>query len=138
MDEDEAEARDHPGDDDRPAVPTQEQITPMTVEAAARLICALYRRGDRVSLDGLAERMSANGLGVRRQRLVEGLAALAAVGVLELSADGSRTLATSWADAQELVGQVPVTEEDDLPLSPAPTGGAVPVDEGSGRATHDA
>lgn len=137
-DDDESEARHYPGDGDRPAVPAQEQITPLTVEAAARLVSALYRPGDQVSLDGLTERMNANGLGVRRQRLVEVLAALAVVGVLELSADGSRTLATSWADAQELVGQVPVTEEDDLPLSPAATGGADPVDEGRGRATHDA
>jgi hypothetical protein len=137
-DEDEAEARAHPGDDDRPAVPTQEQITPLTVEAAARLVSALYRPGDQVSLDGLTERMSANGLGVRRQRLVEVLAALAVQGVLELSVDGSRTLATSWADARELVGQVPVTEEDDLPPGPAPTGGADPVDEGSAWTAHDA
>jgi hypothetical protein len=127
-DEVEAEARDHPGDDDRPAVPTQEQITPLTVEAAARLVCSLYRRGDRVSLDGLAERMSANGLGVRRQRLVEVLAALALLGVLELSADGSRTLTTSWADAQGLVGQAPGTEKDNDLLAP----------ESSAWGTHDA
>jgi hypothetical protein len=127
-DDDEAEARDYPGDGDRPAVPAQEQITPLTVEAAARLVSALYRPGDQVSLDGLTERMSANGLGVRRQRLVEVLAALAVAGVLELSADGSRTLATSWADAQELVGQVPATEKDNDLLAA----------ESSAWRTHDA
>jgi hypothetical protein len=139
-DEDEAEARDHPGDDDRPAVPTQEQITPLTVEAAARLVSALYRRGDQVSLDGLTERMSTNGLGVRRQRLVEVLAALAARGVLELSPDGSRTLATSWAAAQKLVGGMTATDENNDPVPPgqASTGGADLAGESSTWRTHDA
>ena len=55
--------------------------------------------------------MRAHGLGVRRQRLVEVLTKLAMQGVLEVSADGSRTLASSWANAQEVISRIAATEE---------------------------
>ena len=125
---------------DRPAIPSQAQIGPLTVEAATRLIFALYRPGDRVSLDGLAERMRAHGLGVRRQRLVEVLTKLAMRGVLELSADGSRTLTSSWSNAQEAISRMAATEEeDDLELDgEASDWGADRDGEGGQERTHDA
>jgi hypothetical protein len=129
-----------PGNGDRPAIPSQAQIAPLTLEAAARLIFALYRPGDRVSLDGLAERMRAHGLGVRRQRLVEVLTKLAMQGVLEVSTDGSRTLTSSWANAQEVISRVAATEgEDDLELEgEASDWGADRDGEGGQERTHDA
>jgi hypothetical protein len=129
-----------PGNGDRPAIPSQAQIAPLTLEAAARLIFALYRPGDRVSLDGLAERMRAHGLGVRRQRLVEVLTKLAMQGVLEVSTDGSRTLTSSWANAQEVISRVAATEgEDDLELEgEASDWGADRDGEGGQERSHDA
>jgi len=129
-----------PGSADRPAIPSQAQIAPLTPEAAARLIFALYRPGDRVSLDGLAERMRAHGLGVRRQRLVEVLTKLARRGVLELSADGSRTLTSSWSNAQEVISRMAATEEeDDLDLGgEASDWGADLNDESGEENSHDA
>lgn len=129
-----------PGNGGRPAIPIQAQIAPLTVEAAARVIFALYRPGDRVSLDGLTERMRGHGLGVRRQRLVEVLTKLAMRGVLELSADGSRTLTSSWANAQEAISRMAATEEaDDLELDgEASDWGADPCDEGDQERTQDA
>ena len=139
--DEEADSEDSdPGNGDRPAIPSQAQIAPLTVEAAARLIFALYRPGDRVSLDGLAERMRAHGLGVRRQRLVEVLTKLAMRGVLELSADGSRTLASSWSNAQEVISRMVATEEeDDLELEgEASDWGADRNDESGKENSHDA
>jgi hypothetical protein len=129
-----------PGNGDRPAVPSQAQIAPLTLEAAARLIFALYRPGDRVSLDGLTERMRAHGLGVRRQRLVEILTKLAMQGVLGLSADGSRTLTSSWSNAQEAISRMAATEEkDDLELEgEASDWGADRDDEGGQERAYDA
>jgi hypothetical protein len=125
---------------DRPAIPDQAQIAPLTVEAAARLIFALYRPGDLVSLDGLTERMRAHGLGVRRQRLVEVLTKLAMRGVLELSADGSRTLTSSWSNAPEVISRMAATEdEDNLELEgEASNWGAELDDEGGQENIHDA
>lgn len=129
-----------PGNGRRPAIPIQAQIAPLSVEAAARVIFALYRPGDRVSLDGLTERMRAHGLGVRRQRLVEVLTKLAMRGVLELSADGSRILTSSWANAQEVIGRIAATEEaGDLELEgEASDWGAELDDEGGQEKSHDA
>jgi hypothetical protein len=129
-----------PGNANRPAIPSQVQIAPLTLEAAARLIFALYRPGDQVSLDGLAERMRAHGLGVRRQRLVKVLTKLAMQGVLELSADGSRTLTGSWTNAQEVISRMAATEEeDDLELEgEASDWGADRDGGGSQETTHDA
>ena len=104
------------------------------------MIFALYRPGDRVSLDGLTERMRAHGLGVRRQRLVEILTKLAMRGVLELSADGSRTLTSSWSNAQEVIRRMAATEdEDDLELEGEASGwSADPNDESGEENSHDA
>jgi hypothetical protein len=129
-----------PGNGDRPAIPDQAQMAPLTVEAAARLIFALYRPGDRVSLDGLTERMRAHGLGVRRQRLVEVLTKLAMRGVLELSADGSRTLTSSWSNAQEVISRMAAIEEEEEPEleGEASDWGADLDDEGGQEKSHDA
>jgi hypothetical protein len=129
-----------PGDANRPVLPTQAQITPLTIEAAARLLFALYRSGDRVSLDGLTERMRAQGLGVRRQRLVEVLTELTTCGVLELSADGSRTLAGSWANAQQGSSRMAETEEEgDRDLEDEASDWGADLDGGGGEeGTHDA
>jgi hypothetical protein len=129
-----------PGSADRPAIPSQAQISPLTLEAAARLIFAFYRPGDRVSLDGLTERMRAQGLGVRRQRLVEMLTRLAMRGVLKLSADGSRTLTSSWANAQEVISRMAATEEaDDLELDGAASDWGADLNDESGEEnSHDA
>jgi hypothetical protein len=128
-----------PGDANRPVLPTQAQITPLTIEAAARLLFALYRSGDRVSLDGLTERMRAQGLGVRRQRLVEVLTELTTCGVLELSADGSRTLAGSWANAQQGSSRMAETEEEgDRDLEDEASDWGADLDDGGEERTHDA
>jgi hypothetical protein len=139
--ESEADPEDYyPADEDRPPVPTQAQIAPLTIESAARLLFALYRPGDRVSLDGLAERMRASGLGVRRQRLVEVLTKLAKWGVLELSSDGSRTLTSSWPNAQEIISRVTTAEEEgDLEAEVAASDWGPDLGDGSGEGiTHDA
>jgi hypothetical protein len=135
----EPENRD-PADAYRPPVLTQAQITPLSIEVAARLVFALYRPGDRVSLDGLTERMRAHGLGVRRQRLVEVLTKLSRWGFLELSADGSRTLAGSWANTQELISRIAAAEEEGNPEPQveASDWGADLDDEGGEKGTHDA
>jgi hypothetical protein len=137
--ETDSEDRD-PGYGDRPAIPNQAQIAPLTLEAVARLIFAFYRPGDRVSLDGLTERMRAHGLGVRRQRLVEVLTKLTTRGVLEVSADGSRTLTSSWSNAQEVISRMASTgEADDLELEgEASDWGADRDDEVGQERTHDA
>jgi hypothetical protein len=128
-----------PGAGGRPAIPSQAQIAPLTVEVAARLIFALYRPGDQVSLDGLTERMRTHGLGVRRQRLVEVLTKLAMRGVLELSVDGSRTLTSSWANAQEVLSRMAAEEDDDLDLEgEASDWGAELDNEGVQERGHDA
>jgi hypothetical protein len=129
-----------PGDANRPALPTQGQIAPLTIEAAGRLLFALYRSGDRVSLDGLTERMRDQGLGVRRQRLVEVLTKLTTCGVLDLSADGSRTLAGSWANALEVISRITETEEQgDLEPQDEASGWGADLDDGDDEGgTHDA
>jgi hypothetical protein len=72
--------------------------------------------------------------------LVEVLTKLAMRGVLELSADGSRTLTSSWANAQEVISRMAATEEeDDLELEgEASDWGADLHDEGGQEKSHDA
>jgi hypothetical protein len=129
-----------PGNGGRPTIPSQAQIGPLTVEVVARLMFALYRSGDRVSLDGLTERMRAHGLGVRRQRLVEVLTKLTTRGVLEVSADGSRTLTSSWSNAQEVISRMATTEEEgDLELEGEASDWVADRDDEDGQErTHDA
>ena len=60
-------------------------------------------------------------------------------GVLELSADGSRTLTSSWSNAQEVISRMAATEdEDDLELEgEASDWGAELDDDGGQEKNHD-
>jgi hypothetical protein len=72
--------------------------------------------------------------------LVEVLTMLAMQGVLELSADGSRTLTSSWSNAQEVISRMAATEEeDDLELEGEASDWGADLNDQSGEENiHDA